>query len=197
MIDKRVILSLALLTLIAFPLIGMIIVKFMSGESIQIMVRQTAPVGNQLLIGAGVGAVMGWIAFWLTERPMLRPSTEKYARLLGSLKLNWVDKLLISVCAGFGEELLFRGAIQYFWGIWPTAVFFVAVHGYLNPRDWRISIYGLLMTIFIAILGYLTDLYGIWTAVMAHGMIDLVLLLKMKDAGPHIPLPEWEEQEGI
>jgi membrane protease YdiL (CAAX protease family) len=193
MIDKRVILSLALLTLIVFPLIGMAIVKYLAGESIQVMVRQSSPFYLQFGIGVAVGGVMGLIAFWLTERPLLKPSTQKYSRLLGALKLNTIDKVVISICAGFGEELLFRGAIQVFWGIWPTAVLFVAIHGYLNPRDWRISIYGAMMTIFIAILGYLTEWYGIWAAATAHGMIDLVLLMMMKDAGPHVTYPEFED----
>jgi membrane protease YdiL (CAAX protease family) len=192
MVDKRVILSLALLTLVGFPMLGMVLVNIFSNEPIQIMIRQVAPVWQQLAIGSGVGAVMGFIAHWLTGLPLLRPSTQKYSRMLGALKLNTTDKVLISICAGFGEELLFRGAIQYFWGIWITAVFFVAIHGYLSIKDWRISIYGLVMTIFIAIMGYMNEWYGIWAAVSAHAMVDLVLLLKMKDEGPHIPEPELQ-----
>ncbi|NNC84254.1 MAG: CPBP family intramembrane metalloprotease [Flavobacteriales bacterium] len=192
MVDKRVILSLGLLTLIGFPLLGMAIVKIFSDQPIQIMIRQTAPVWEQFAIGVPVGTLMGLIAHWLTEQPILKPSTRKYARMLGSLRLSTTEKALISVCAGFGEELLFRGAIQYFWGIWITAVFFVAIHGYLNIKDWRISIYGTVMTIFIAIMGYMHEWYGIWAAVAAHVMIDFVLLMRVQDQGPHVPMPEMD-----
>jgi membrane protease YdiL (CAAX protease family) len=188
--DKRVILSLALVTLMGFPLIGMAIVKMFSSHPIQIMVREVAPITQQLGIGLLVGTAMGFFAHWITETKLLRPATQKYSRLLGSLQLNTIDKILISVCAGFGEELLFRGAIQPFWGIIITAVFFVAIHGYIDLKDWRISIYGLIMTVFIGVLGYLTEALGIWTAVIAHTMIDIVLLMRMKDAGPSIPIAD-------
>ncbi len=188
--DKRVILSLALVTLMGFPLLGMAIVRIFSDESIQIMVREFSPIWQQLGIGLVVGTAMGFFAHWITETQLLRPATQKYARLLGSLELNTTDKVLISVCAGFGEELLFRGAIQPFWGILITAVFFVAIHGYIDLRDWRISIYGLIMTFFIAILGFLTEIYGIWTAVLAHIMIDVVLLMRMDDGGEQVPMTD-------
>ena len=189
--DKRVILSLALVTLMGFPLLGMAIVQIFSDESIQIMVREFSPIWQQLGIGLVVGTAMGFFAHWVTETQLLRPATQKYSKLLGSMELNTIDKILISVCAGFGEELLFRGAIQPFWGIMVTAVFFVAIHGYIDLRDWRISIYGLIMTVFIAILGFLTEAYGIWTAVLAHIMIDIVLLLRMEDGGAEIPVSEF------
>ena len=181
--DKRVILSLALLTLMGFPLIGMAIVRMFSEHPIQIMVREFAPIWQQLGVGLLVGTGMGFFAHWVTETQLLRPATQKYSKLLDKMELNTVDKVLISVCAGFGEELLFRGAIQPLWGIIVTAVFFVAIHGYIDLRDWRISIYGLIMTVFIAVLGLLTETFGIWTAVMAHTMIDIVLLMRMGNGG--------------
>lgn len=188
--DKRVLLSLGIATLVGFPLIGTVIVNVFSSEPIQIMIRQSSPLWQQFAIGISVGTVMGFIAHWLTERPILKPSTDRYASMISSFRLNHIDKILISICAGFGEEILFRGAIQPFWGIWPTAILFVVIHGYLNPRDWRISIYGAVMTVFIAGLGYMMEWYGIWAAASAHAMIDYVLLMRVKDVGPHIPLQE-------
>lgn len=179
--DKRVILSLALFTLMGFPLVGMAIVRMFSEHTIQIMVREFSPLWQQLGVGLLAGTAMGFFAHWITETQLLRPATQKYSRLLDKMQLNTIDKVLISVCAGFGEELLFRGAIQPFWGIIVTAVFFVSIHGYIDLRDWRISIYGLIMTVFIAVLGLLTETLGIWTAVMAHIMIDIVLLMRMGD----------------
>lgn len=190
--DRQIILALGLFTLIGFPLLGMAIVRLFSDHSIQIMVRESAPIWQQLGLGVAVGTGMGLIAHWITETKLLRPATRKYAKLLGSMQLTTIDKILISVCAGFGEELLFRGALQPFWGIAITALVFVAIHGYLDIRDWRISIYGLIMTGFMAILGYLTEAYGIWTAVLAHTMIDIVLLMRVNDADGLNPMPEFE-----
>lgn len=194
MADKRVILSLALATLIGFPLIGMGIIRMFSDWDIQIMLRGSSPVINQLAIGLVVGALMGFMAHGLTQTKLLKPSTVKYTRMLNSFRLNVVEKIVISVCAGFGEELLFRGAIQPYMGIIVTAVFFVAIHGYLNFRDWRITIYGIVMSIFMCGLGWMTKCYGIWSAVMAHTMIDIVLLLMMSKQGPHVPLSPIENK---
>jgi len=194
-VDKQVIMWMAMVTLIGFPMVGMALMIFFSEESISIMMRQRADIYTQAAWGIGVGTAMGVIAHMVSGSKLLEPSTRRYSRLLGALRLNTIDKVLISVCAGFGEELLFRGALQWFWGIWPTAVIFVLIHGYLDPRDWRISIYGLLMTIFIGILGYMMESLGIWSAILAHTMIDVVLLVRMKDDGPHIPIPSVEEDD--
>ena len=74
-----------------------------------------------------------------------------------------------------GEELLFRGAIQYWLGIWLTAILFVAIHGYLNPKNWKLSIYGVFMTFAIVGIGYFFEYFGIITAMSAHFMIDVYL----------------------
>ncbi|MBK7566807.1 MAG: CPBP family intramembrane metalloprotease [Bacteroidetes bacterium] len=42
--------------------------------------------------------------------------------------------LFLSFCAGVGEELLFRGAIQPWLGIWLTALLFI-FYTDLNPKD--------------------------------------------------------------
>ena len=180
-VDKRFLMGMAVLTLVGFPLIGMAIVKIFSHFPIQIMMRQRVTVIQQFAIGIPIGVAMGMISHYISELRWIRPSTIKYANRLQNFELNKIDMVLISICAGFGEELLFRGAIQVFWGIWPTAIVFVAIHGYLNPKDMRISAYGLMMTVFIGIMGYMMEYWGIWSAIAAHAMIDMVLLFRMKD----------------
>ena len=181
-LDKNLLLGMAVLTLVGFPLVGAAIVKVFTDLDISVMMRQTVSLPKQLGLGIGIGAVMGYLAHLLTETKWVSPSASKYSSQIGKLDLNKVDMVLISICAGFGEELLFRGAIQMFFGIWPTAVLFVAIHGYLNPKDWTISIYGLLITIFIGLIGYMMEYWGIWAAIAAHAMVDLVLFLNMGDS---------------
>ena len=95
-------------------------------------------------------------------------------------KMNWVQIVFISFAAGVGEELLFRVAIQYFFGVWPTAFLFVLIHGYLNLSDWRVFTYGVVMTILSAGFGLLYIKYGIAAAMMAHFIIDLLILGSLK-----------------
>jgi len=70
-------------------------------------------------------------------------------------------------------------------GIIITAILFVAIHGYLNPRNWRISIYGVFMTAGIVLLGYLAETMGLLVAIVAHTIIDIYLLNRMI----HRPMP--------
>jgi membrane protease YdiL (CAAX protease family) len=109
----------------------------------------------------------------------------QYVRLIQQFDLNTSDVIFISCCAGVGEEVLFRGAIQPFMGIIITAILFVAIHGYLNPRNWRISIYGVFMTAGIVLLGYLAETMGLLVAIVAHTIIDIYLLNRMI----HRPMP--------
>lgn len=88
--------------------------------------------------------------------------------------------IFVSLCAGIGEEIFFRGIIQPYLGIVVTAIIFVAIHGYLNPKNLKITVYGVYMVFAIMLLGYLTDKFGLITAITAHTVIDVVLLIKTK-----------------
>jgi hypothetical protein len=75
-----------------------------------------------------------------------------------------------------GEEILFRGGIQPYLGIWLTSILFVLLHGYLNPRNIPMTFFGIYMVIIVGGLGYLTVRNGLLTAIVAHIVIDWVLL---------------------
>lgn len=172
---KKRLLWLALVTLIGFPVLGWVILLIFKDNSLSIMFRSSSPVWIQILTGTFLGFILGYGARFIVTRPFLFEVQKKYAGLIAGLRLNKWQIIFISLCAGFGEELLFRGAIQPLLGIWITAIIFVAIHGYLNPKDWRMSIYGIYMTLAIAALGYYTEYVGIAGACMAHAAIDYVL----------------------
>ena len=96
--------------------------------------------------------------------------------IIRSMNLTYLDALFISFCAGFGEEILFRVGIQQYLGVVITSVFFVAIHGYLNPFNWRFSMYGLIVLPFILLLSYGYGYFGLWFAISAHFSYDAVLL---------------------
>ncbi|MFM7387280.1 MAG: type II CAAX prenyl endopeptidase Rce1 family protein, partial [Bacteroidota bacterium] len=80
---------------------------------------------------------------------------------------------------GLGEELFFRAALQPYLGIWITSVLFVAIHGYLNPWNWRMSLYGLMILPFIFLLSFGYEHFGLWFAVAAHFAYNAVLFTAM------------------
>lgn len=167
--------GLALVTLLGFPFIGWLILGAFREKPIEIMTRSFIPLYWQIPIGVITGILIGWMGRWIISRPGLKEIGQKYAKIIGSFGISSVGVWFVSFCAGFGEELLFRGALQPLLGIWLTAFIFVAIHGYLDPRNLKLSVYGLFMTAAIAGLGYITNYLGIWAASSAHMMIDVVL----------------------
>ncbi len=129
-----------------------------------------------LPIFISTGITFGLIVIWLTELNYFEKSMTKYKNLLDNYQLNTPLVIFLSVSAGIGEEVFFRGALQPIFGIWLTSVFFVAIHGYFSFKDMRINIFAIMLTLFIALLGWASQNYSIWLAISAHFSYDLVLL---------------------
>lgn len=170
---------LAWLTLIGFSAIGLLLIYFFQDQSIPRLFLEPVHWGYQLLIGIAVGYISAILALQVIHLPWLAETNRYYTDLVQQFELTAPKIIFISICAGVGEEILFRGAIQHWLGVVVTAILFVAIHGYINPADWRISIYGLFMTLVMIIIGYMTVHLGLISSITAHFMIDLVLLFKL------------------
>ncbi len=200
-LQNRMLTGMAAATLLGMPLLAWIIVQFT--EDIDLMTRWTGPkhIGIQLAWGIPVGVVAALIAQFIVSRNFMTGVRLRYERMFRNLRLNWSEIIFISLCAGVGEELLFRGVLQPLLGIVLTSILFVLIHGYLNPRDWRISVYGIYMTVVIVGLGIITEEIGIWSAVAAHTVIDIVLLADLRKPiapdepfNPNVTLSEFESR---
>lgn len=134
-----------------------------------------------LTIFTSVGIIFGLIVIWLTELEYFEKSMSKYRNLLDNYKLTTLQVVFLSICAGVGEEIFFRGALQPILGIWVTSIFFVAIHGYFSIKDMRVNIFAVMLTLFIALLGWASQMYSIWLAVAGHFSYDLVLLFYYKN----------------
>lgn len=167
------------ITLLGFGLFGMLLIWWLREDSIEEFLMGQYPISIQILTGVFYGIFCGYVAWYIVSRKFMKSITNKYAKILGRFKLSVYDVWFISFCAGVGEELFFRGGLQPLLGIWITAIVFVAIHGYLNPTNWRISIYGVIMIFLMAGLGYLTEEVGIISAMSAHMIIDVILLKKL------------------
>ena len=143
----------------------------------------------QLAVGVTFGLVTAWMGWKIIETETLKPVRLFFSRLIQQFDLSLPEILFISLCAGIGEEILFRGAIQPVFGVWITAIGFVALHGYLNPGNWRLSLYGIFMTLVIAGMGYMKIEFGLISAIAAHTLIDVFLLFKMS----RLELPEGHQ----
>lgn len=127
-------------------------------------------------IGIEYGIVFGILMLILTNTETARRSFSVQHQLIRSMRLNLFDILFLSFCAGFGEELLFRVAIQQWLHPILATLGFVAIHGYINPKDWETTKYGLLVSLFILVLGYAVSAeQGVWFCIAAHASYDFVL----------------------
>lgn len=186
-VRKTQVLLLAAITLIAFPGIGYLIHHYSSDSSFFTLFETQTSILRELGIGAVYGTLAGFTGIVIIDRPFMSSIKNRYVNLFLPYNLNVADVILISICAGVGEEILFRGAIQPHLGIVITAIVFVAIHGYLNPWNWRISVYGVFMTIVIIGIGLLKQKEGLTSAMTAHTFIDIVLLYRLTTRKTHLP----------
>lgn len=129
--------------------------------------------------GLEFGFVYAFMAYLFTKAPFFETVPTKADFIISKLPLTYLDCILLSVCAGVGEELLFRAGLQPLLGPWITSVMFVALHGYLNPWNWRFSMYGLIVLPFITLLSFGFIHFGLWFAIAAHFAYDAVLFTIM------------------
>src|SRR6056297_204701 len=174
----------ALLSLLVFSALGLYLTDLAREPAVTDFLLGNSPMWIQLSVGTAVGFFAALAAWWWIRQSFMTQVHNKYVQLFQSFRLSITDIVIISLSAGIGEELFFRGAIQPYLGVIWTAILFVALHGYLNPKDWRMASYGILMTLIIVALGYMTEMIGIVSAMTAHVMIDLFLLFKLMNSSP-------------
>lgn len=127
-------------------------------------------------IGIEYGVAFGIFMLIVTNTETAKKSFSVQHQLIRSMRLNIFDILFLSLCAGFGEEILFRVAIQQWLHPVLASVAFVAIHGYINPWDLETTRYGLLVSLFILVLSFaISGEQGLWFCIAAHASYDFVL----------------------
>ncbi len=178
--------ALSVFTLFGFSGIAYLILSF--SDSVQYF--DMFSYENLLLsipVGLGFGVFAAFVGILLLKLPQLKETSTFYASLFKGLDLHWTDILFYSFCAGVGEEILFRGALQPLLGLWFAAVLFVLLHGYISTKDWKKSIYGIFLIFISAGFGYLVLYFDIYSAMAAHFIFDVVMFVKLKKDSQSIP----------
>lgn len=180
---KQTTLYLGLGTLFIFGSGGFLIIEFFQEKRFLGIILEGREGSVQLLAGSLIGWAGSGIAWFIISRKFFEKEKIYYAQLVNGLNLNVWAIIFLSLCAGIGEEIFFRAGIQPLLGVWWTSFLFVMLHGYLNPWNLRISIYGLIMVGIIAVFGYLYQHMGIFAAISAHAVFDMVLFWKLSRKG--------------
>lgn len=129
--------------------------------------------------GIEIGICYAFLALLILSAPIFETIPTRVDKLVQSMNLNILDAVFLSICAGVGEELLFRAGIQYYVGPFISSILFVAIHGYLNPLNFKKSLYGFVVLPFSFILCYGYEEFGLWFSISAHFAYDLVLFVSM------------------
>jgi len=162
-----------------YPILGWAIMTLTNPQlNLLDLINRYAPFVEQIIYGY----LFGLGAYFVIHSFLFSGFVSSLTKPIHNManQLNWVQVVFLSLAAGFGEEILFRVVIQHFFGIWPTAILFIAIHGYLNFFNYRILIYGIFMVVVSAGFGYLYVQYGIAASIMAHFLIDLLIFAVLK-----------------
>ena len=151
--------------------------------------------GIAIALAAGVPVIVG-----IRVTPFLAPLRNQFAELGTRIDFSGLNPLWIAMFAGFGEEVLFRGAIQPIIGLWWSSLIFVLLHsGTYQFRSMNWTKAGSAVGIFVVslLLGYTFMNVGLLAAIVAHTTFDVVALFALQRllrqyaqcVQPHIVLP--------
>ncbi len=144
------------------------------------------PWHEQIVGGLALGLGIAALAWRIISRSALQVIRARYAGIVAAMMPSILLQTTVSLCAGAGEEMLFRGALQFWLGVPLTAILFVAIHGYLDPRDGAMLGYGIYMTLAICGVGWAADQAGLLLAMTTHSVIDWVLIRRLAGSATSI-----------
>jgi len=169
-----------LVTLLVFPIPTFFFLIYFEG----IDWKDIMQLDRMSILNIGLGLQLGFIyalfALLLLRSSIFDSLPANVERVVRSMKLSIFDSIFLSFCAGFGEELLFRSGVQFYLHPILASLIFIAIHGYFNPLNWKVSLYGLILLPFILLISYGFYAFGLWFAIAAHFCYDLVIFLSIR-----------------
>ena len=168
--------SVAILIEFLLAPLGMLVIWFFHGEELPRFWDQNTQ-DSWFYFGVGLAPCVAFVFFAMStfgqSWPPIREIFESLKNSLGEelAALNSFQIFCLSLSAGVGEELLFRGAFQPLWGAVGTAIVFGLLHS-LSFSYFAVS------TLFGAWLGFLYQQTGnLLVPVSIHFLYDMLALL--------------------
>lgn len=136
-------------------------------------------------LGAGILLVLSY--FFEDWFPSFRDLKAVMMRFLGPVSVPMA--LYLAVITAFGEELLFRGAIQPFAGLILTSVLFGLLH---MGQDGFLSAWSVWALIAGLLLGWMyEETSSLWPPIVAHFIVNAASILSLRRA-----YRNWESHVG-
>jgi hypothetical protein len=179
---KKRLFYLSVLTLFGMSAIGMLLIHYAQHKGIRDTILGGKAFYLQSLAGLFFGTLASLLALLLIRGKRFKSVRTLFENLLKEVNPTVINIVFYSMCASVGEEVLFRAGVQPLMGIWPTAFLFIFLHGYINPYNMSLTIYGVFLIIICAGFGYLFKFFGLAASALAHFVYDVAMFSLLKYA---------------
>ena len=171
-------LGMSLLSFLFYIGISLLLIYFFHQGGFRVIFQHGYSISVQMLIGLTAGIAAALVVMFLSSRSPIADVLDDFTlfRVIANTKFSPFDRVQISLFAGTGEEILFRGALQPLLGIWVTSIIFIAIHGYFKFKSIGHILFGLMLFGLSMMLGILYELSGLISAMAAHAIYDMVML---------------------
>lgn len=171
-------LGMSLLSFLFYLSLSLLLIYFFHEDGFLTIFDHGYSITVQMLIGISAGIAAALVVMYFSSRSPIADVLDDYAlfRVIANTRFSTFDRVQISLFAGAGEEILFRGAIQPIFGIWITSILFIAIHGYFKFKSAGHILFGLMLFSLSMMLGVLYEVSGLISAMTAHAIYDLVML---------------------
>lgn len=182
--QKKRLFYLSWLTLLGMSALGILIIQYVQQKGARAVLTGGKPYYLQLLTGLFFGSLSALLGVLLINGKRFRQLRSFFEEMVGEVNPSLFEIVFYSFCAAVGEEVLFRAGIQplAYVGIWPAALLFVLVHGYINFTNISLTVYGLFLVAISAGFGYLFHFFGLFSCMVAHFIYDVAMFCVLKYA---------------
>ena len=186
---KKQLVYISFLTLFGMSSIGILLIIYWQGKNVNSVLLGYEPfyrhVGHkpyylQTIAGLFFGSLSSLLAVLLITGKPFKGVRTFLQELIADINPPFIIIVFYSLCASVGEEILFRAGLQPKIGIWPAAILFVVLHGYINRASINLTLYGIFLIFTCAGFGYLFRFFGLTSAVTAHFIYDVAIFSVLK-----------------
>ncbi len=179
-LTRKSLYALSLAMTVVFTFGGWLYITYLTDHTIFEALSHGFPLWKQLTVGAAIGVAMGGVfSVAVFMIPWFEALRDKAREIVNAIRPRWYDLVVLSLAAGWGEEILFRGALQPVVGIWIASLLFAAAHGMLNFHSKGQIAY----TAFLFLAGFGLGLVYEWAGLVAcmtlHAVYDMTALAIM------------------
>ncbi len=176
-------LVMSVISVVVYLVLALLIFHYFHETSISDAFERGYSVSFQLVIGILSGIAASAMIGFLSSRPPVSEVLHDFyiVELLSKMKMTTFDRFQLSLFAGTGEELLFRGAIQPLLGNSITSLIFIGIHGYFKFKSLGHILFGGMMVGLSFVFGLLFEHAGLIAAMSAHATYDVIMLHFVKE----------------